>query len=57
MPLSALADADEAFLTSSTRDIQPIHAVDGRALPAAPGPVTSKAIVEFARRSAADLDP
>ncbi len=57
LPLSALAEADEAFLTSSTRDIQPIRAVDGTLLPAAPGPVTSAGIVEFARRSAADLDP
>lgn len=57
LPLSALADSDEAFLTSSTRDIQPIRAVDGRVLKAAPGPVTADAIAEFARRSGADLDP
>ena len=30
-------DADEAFLTGTTRDVQPIRSVDGRALPAAPG--------------------
>ncbi len=39
---SALADADEAFLTSSTREVQSIGRVDGRALPAAPGPTTDK---------------
>ena len=39
---SELADADEAFLTSSTREVQPIGRVDGRALPAAPGPTSDK---------------
>jgi branched-chain amino acid aminotransferase len=39
---SALADADEAFLTSSTREVQAIGRVDGRALPAAPGPTSEK---------------
>jgi branched-chain amino acid aminotransferase len=40
--LSELADADEAFLTSSTREVQSIGRVDGRALPAAPGPTSDK---------------
>ena len=35
--------ADEAFLSSSTRDVQPIRAVDGRVLPGAPGPLTLQA--------------
>jgi branched-chain amino acid aminotransferase len=39
---SAFADADEAFLTSSTREVQSIGRVDGRALPAAPGPTGDK---------------
>jgi branched-chain amino acid aminotransferase len=39
---SALGDADEAFLTSSTREVQPIGRVDGRGLPAAPGPTSDK---------------
>src|SRR5207302_5770563 len=34
--LAALARADEAFLTSTTREVQPIAQVDGVALPAAP---------------------
>jgi branched-chain amino acid aminotransferase len=38
----ALGNADEAFLTSSTREVQPIGRVDGRALPAAPGPTSDK---------------
>ena len=39
---SALVDADEAFLTSSTREVQSIGRVDSRALPAAPGPTSEK---------------
>ncbi|MEW9533210.1 aminotransferase class IV [Microbispora sp. NPDC049125] len=57
VPISALYEAEEAFLTSTTRDIQPIRAVDGRALPQAPGPVTLAAMKAFAERSAGDLDP
>jgi branched-chain amino acid aminotransferase len=37
--------------------VQPIRAIDGTVLPAAPGPVTRKAIEVFAERGAADLDP
>ncbi|GAA0318408.1 aminotransferase class IV [Actinoallomurus spadix] len=57
LPLEEFGAADEAFLTSTTRDIQPIRAVDGKVFPAAPGPVTRKAIEVFAERGAADLDP
>jgi branched-chain amino acid aminotransferase len=39
---SVLGDADEAFLTSSTREVQSIGRVDGRALPTAPGPKSNK---------------
>jgi branched-chain amino acid aminotransferase len=57
VPLSALADADEAFLTGTTRDVQPIRCVDGQALPAVPGPVTRKAVEVFAMRAAETPDP
>ena len=40
LPLDALAEADEAFLTSTVREVQTITQVDGDALPHAPGPVT-----------------
>lgn len=40
VPLAALRGADEAFLTSSTREVQGIASVDGVALPVAPGPIT-----------------
>ncbi|WP_419926505.1 aminotransferase class IV [Candidatus Poriferisocius sp.] len=57
VPLSALAAADEAFLTSTTRDVQPVHAVDGQRLPAAPGPVTQAAAQAFAHLKATQIDP
>jgi branched-chain amino acid aminotransferase len=57
VPIERLRDADEAFLTSSTRDVQAIQSVDGRALPAAPGPLTSAAAAAFADLLARDLDP
>ncbi|MEV4089303.1 4-amino-4-deoxychorismate lyase, partial [Nonomuraea fuscirosea] len=49
--------AEEAFLTSTTRDVQPIRLVDDTELPAAPGPITTKAMQVFAERSATDLNP
>ena len=57
LSIGALASADEAFLASSTRDVQPIRAVDGVQLPAVPGPLTQRAAAEFAKRSADRLDP
>ena len=57
MPLSALAEADEAFLTGTTRDVQPIRCVDGQTLANVPGPITRKAIEVFAMRAAESPDP
>ena len=57
VPVTALAAADEAFLTSSTRDVQPIRSVDGAVLPACPGPLTAAAAAAFAALLAAELDP
>lgn len=57
LPIEALHETSEAFLASSTRDVQPIATVDGRALSAAPGPLTRSAAETFASRSGADLDP
>src|SRR5215469_8397371 len=57
LPLDALASADEAFLSGTTRDVQPIRNVNGVALPAVPGPVTRKAAEIFALRSAESPDP
>ncbi len=57
LPLSALATAREAFLSSSTREVQPISAVDGRLLPEAAGPSTRAAQSRFADLVRLDLDP
>jgi len=57
LPMEALASAEEAFLSGTTRDVQPIRHVDGVALPAIPGPVTKKAAEIFALRSAESPDP
>ena len=57
LPLSALATADEAFLTSTTRNVHPIVSVDGVALGACPGPATAAARAAFASLMAETLDP
>ncbi|WP_420638530.1 aminotransferase class IV [Candidatus Poriferisocius sp.] len=57
LPIEALAEADEAFLTSTTRDVQAIGVVNGHRLPAAPGPLTEAAAQAFATLKATDLDP
>jgi branched-chain amino acid aminotransferase len=57
LPLSAVVTADEAFITSSTREIQAISRVDGNPLPAAPGSVTTLLADAFRRMVAEDLDP
>ncbi|MCY3785911.1 MAG: aminotransferase class IV [bacterium] len=57
VPLGALAEATEAFLTSTTRNVHPISAVDGTALPACPGPATVAARQAFASLMAETLDP
>jgi branched-chain amino acid aminotransferase len=57
LPAGAVAAADEAFLTSTTRDVQAIRRVDSTLLRAAPGPVTRKAAEVFAMRSGEHPDP
>jgi branched-chain amino acid aminotransferase len=52
-----LAAADAAFLSSSTRDVQPIDRIDARPLPQVPGPLTQKAAAAFAALVAENLDP
>lgn len=54
---AAFGSADEAFLTSSTRDVSPISAVDEVELPAAPGPVTAALMAAFADLLARTTDP
>ncbi|MGH3341414.1 MAG: aminotransferase class IV [Carbonactinosporaceae bacterium] len=57
VPMAAFEEADEIFLTSSTRDVQAVHRVDGRQLHDVPGPLTRKAGEVFAERSTHDIDP
>ena len=57
VPVASLAAADEAFLTSSTREVHPIAHVDGHALPVAPGPITRALQDAWRDLLADDLDP
>jgi branched-chain amino acid aminotransferase len=57
LPVGAMASADEAFLTSTTREVQAIARVDDSRLPAAPGPVTTRLDAAFRALVARDLDP
>jgi len=50
-----LHTASEAFLASTTREIQPVAAVDGRAFDAAPGPRTREAQDAFAETLGREL--
>jgi branched-chain amino acid aminotransferase len=56
VPLEQLFQAEEIFLTSTTRDVQGIHRVDNREL-AAPGTITAQVAKIFAERSAAEPNP
>jgi branched-chain amino acid aminotransferase len=57
LPIGALAAADEAFLTGTTRDVQPIRKVNGSLLASAPGPMTRKVADVFGMRAAESPDP
>jgi branched-chain amino acid aminotransferase len=65
LPLDALRRAEEAFLTSSTRDVQPIRQVvwaNGdtdapEVKELAVGPVSEQARTTFAERAASTPDP
>ena len=55
LPMSVLKEVDESFLTSSTRDIQPISKIDDRVL-VAPGPIASKMRKEFIEKLSQNYD-
>jgi branched-chain amino acid aminotransferase len=55
-PLDVLVDAEEVFLASTTRDVQPVHRSDDRAIPA-PGPLTSEVQRCWVERTREHLDP
>jgi branched-chain amino acid aminotransferase len=50
-----LRGAQEAFLASTTREIQAVSSVDGRVFPAAPGPRTTEAQEAFAETLGKEL--
>ena len=55
-PISVLDEADEVFLLSTTRDVQPVDRLDDREF-GVPGPVTLRAMRTWAEREAEDIDP
>lgn len=48
-------EADEAFLASTFKEVLPVHEIDGVALGAAPGPISSEVARLVAARIAAEL--
>ncbi len=54
-PIEVLETAQEIFLASTTRDVQPVVRCDDREL--VPGPVTRAAAATWAEHEAADVDP
>jgi branched-chain amino acid aminotransferase len=57
VPMAAFATVEEAFLTSSTRDVQPIASIDGRRLSRCGGDLTLEARHEFSALQAWSFDP
>ena len=56
LPMSILDRAQEVFITSSTKDVMGVDAIDDRQV-TAPGPVTAQVIEIFGRLSRERLDP
>ncbi|MFZ6005537.1 MAG: aminotransferase class IV [Actinomycetota bacterium] len=56
IPMEGFLSADEVFLTSTGRDVQPVHRVDDRKLDV-PGPLTKAAASAFADLVATTSDP
>lgn len=54
-PLQDLLSAREAFLASTTREIQPVASINGNELPEVSGPVTEQAKQLFRKRVEAEL--
>lgn len=56
IPMADFLAADEVLLTSTGRDVQAVHRIDDRAVPA-PGPLTNAAAQAFQELAAANDDP
>jgi branched-chain amino acid aminotransferase len=57
VPVDALRRADEAFVTSTVRELQPIVSVDRVALASCPGPVTERLSAAFTDLTRRVVDP
>lgn len=57
LSLAELGSADEIFLTSATREVQPLHQLDGRSLPGPDGPISRACADHFVARIRATPDP
>lgn len=55
-PVAVLETAEEIFLASTTRDVQPVAWCDGREL-VAPGPVTQRVAARWRAQESLDSDP
>lgn len=56
LPFSLMSTVEEAFLTSSTRDVHPIAAINGRMLNQTPGKLTQRAAEAFAAHARTIVD-
>jgi branched-chain amino acid aminotransferase len=56
VPASALECCEEAFLTSSTRDVHPIEEIDGRPLDPCPGRITALVQAAYLQASERESD-
>lgn len=52
IPMSEIQACDEAFLTSTTREVQAVSRIDDHPIPLAPGPVTARLRVLFKEMAA-----
>jgi branched-chain amino acid aminotransferase len=57
LPVDALRQAEEAFVTSTVRELQPIVSVDGVALASCPGPQTVRLSAAFTDLTNRAVDP
>ncbi len=57
LPVAVLQSCDEAFLTSSTRDVHPLARIDQRTMPLIPGSMTERVAQAFRNYVAGRDDP
>lgn len=57
LPMSVLDSCEEAFLTSATRNVQPIHAIDGRPVSVEPTALTARLATALAELERTTPEP